>query len=59
MGRLSGEPLAADAKTEIRLDSGEFVVGAEAGMDVHPWAWGLVGAFAWASPSVQKASAAR
>jgi hypothetical protein len=42
-------PLAADAKTEIRPDSGEFVAGAEAGMDAQPWAWGL----AWALPSVQ------
>ena len=55
MGRLSGEALAANAKTEIRPDSGEFVAGPEAGMGAHPWAWGL----AWALPSVQKASAAR
>jgi hypothetical protein len=48
-------PLAADAKTEIRPDSGEFVAGAEAGMDAQPWAWGL----AWALPSVQRASAAK
>ncbi len=41
MGRRPGVPLAADAKTEIRPDSGEFVVGAEAEMHAHPWAWGL------------------
>jgi hypothetical protein len=46
-----GVPLGADAKTEIRPDSGEFVLGAEAGMDAHPWAWAL--------PSVEKASADR
>ena len=55
MGGRPGVRFAADAKTEIRPDSGEFVVGAEAGMDAQPWAWGV----AWALPSVQEASAGR
>jgi hypothetical protein len=55
MGRRPGVPLAADAKTEIRPDSGELVVGAEAGMGAHPWGRG----FAWALPSVQRASVAK
>ena len=59
MGRRAGVRLAADAKTEIRPDSGELVVGAEAGMDAHPRALGVAWVFAGALASVHKASAAK
>lgn len=50
-GRRWGVSLAADPKTEIGPDSGEFGGGAEAGTDVPPWEWGL----AWAFPTVERA----